>query len=133
MEILRTVVIIEHLTGVGKQGLDVFPYPRSAISDYAQPHLRFGNQARRFDLFEGLAELLLILHLMPTQEMHDPVAIEQIEAKALRVTPLPPPPSPLGPLASWPLPGLPGAVGTRRHIGPIDAQHHHRTPPPACR
>src|SRR6266540_4198640 len=102
MEVLRTVVIIEHLTGVGKQGLDVFPYPRGAISYHTQPYLRFGNQARRFDLCEGLAELFLILHLMPTQEMHDPVAIDQIEAKALRVTPLPTPPSPLGPLEPLP-------------------------------
>src|SRR5215210_659311 len=127
MEVRGTVVIIEHLTGLGKQCLDVFPYPLGPITDDAQAHLLFRNQASLFDLFEGLAELLLILHLMPTKHMDDTLAIKQIEAKALGVSPLPPPPRPFGPRASWPLLGLSGAVGTRRHIGSIDAQHHHRT------
>src|SRR5215471_4009012 len=29
MEVLRTVVVIAHLTRLGKQGLDMFPYPRA--------------------------------------------------------------------------------------------------------
>ena len=127
MEVLGTVVIIEYLTGLGKQGWDVFPYPLGPITDDAQTYLLFRNQASLFDLFEGLAELRLILHLMPTQHMHDTLAIKQIEAKALGVAPLPPPPRPFGPRVSWPPLGLSGTVGTRRHIGSINAQHHHRT------
>src|SRR5215510_13179056 len=127
MEVLGTVVVIEHLTSLGKQGLDVFPYPLGPITDDAQAHLLGRNQACLFDLLEGLAELRLISHLMPTQHMDNALAIQQIKAKALGVPPLPPPPRPFGSRASWPLLGLSGAVGTRRHIGAIDAQHHHRT------
>src|SRR5262252_356711 len=127
MEVLGTVVIIEHLTRVRKQGLHMFPYPLGPITDDAQAHLRFRNYPGLFDLLEGLAELLLILHLMPTEDMDDALAIQQIQAKALGVPPLPPPPRPFGPCASWPLLGFPGAVGTRRHIGAIDTQHQHRT------
>src|SRR5499427_11007580 len=127
MEVLGTVVVIEHLPGLGKQGLDVFPYPLGPITDDTQAHLLCRNQARLFDLLESLAQLLLILHLMPTEDMDDALAIQQIEAKALGVPPLPLPPRPFGPRASWPLLGFPGAVGTRRHISAIDAQHHHWT------
>src|SRR5215510_1034988 len=69
MEVLRTVVIVEHLTGVGKQRLDMFPDPRGAIAHDTQPHLVFGNQAHVFHLLEGFAKLGLSLHLMPTEQM----------------------------------------------------------------
>ena len=88
MEVLCTVGIIQHLTGVGKERLDVFPYPRCAISHPTQPHLVFRNHARLFDLRERLPTVLLRLSLRPTQEMHDPVTIKQIQAPALGVTPL---------------------------------------------
>src|ERR1043166_5476734 len=127
MEVLGTVVIIEHLTGLGKQCLDVFPYPLGPITDDAQAHLLFWNPPRLFDLFEGLAELRLILHLMPTQHMDDALAIQQVEAKALRVTPLPPPPRAPSPLAPTSFARLPGTVGTGRHIGSINAQHQYRS------
>ena len=61
MEVLGTVVVIEHLTGLGKQGLDMFPYPLGPITDDAQAHLLFRNHASLFDLLEGLAELLLVV------------------------------------------------------------------------
>src|SRR5712691_2726529 len=107
MEVLGTVGIIEHLTRVGKQGLDVLPYPLGPITDDAQAHLLFRNDAGLFDLLEGLAELLLVLHLMPTEYMDNALAIKQIKTKALGVTPLPPPPSALGTLAPWPFTWLP--------------------------
>src|SRR5438093_9174795 len=127
MEVLCTVVVIEHLTSLGKQCLDMFPYPLGPITDDAQAHLLFRNHAGLFELRESLAELLFVLHLMPTEHMDDALAIQQIEAKALRVAPLPPPPRSLSPLAPSPLAGLPGTVGTGRHIGPINAQHQDRT------
>jgi len=102
MEVLGTVVIIEHLTRLGKQGLDVLPDPLSPITDDAQAHLLCRNQAGLFDLLEGLAELLLILHLMPTEHMDDALAIEQIEAQPLRITPVPLPPRSSRSLASAP-------------------------------
>src|SRR5262245_18880602 len=126
MEVLGAVVVIEHLTGLGKQGLDVFPDPLGPITDDAQAHLLCRNQAGFFDLLEGLAELRLILYLMPTEHMDDALTIQQIEAKPFRVTPLAPPPRPLGPRMPASLLGRASAVGTRRHIGSIDAQHHHR-------
>ena len=87
MEILGTMVVIEHLTGAGKQGLDVFPYPLSSITDDTQAHLLFGNPTGLFDLLEGLAELLVVLHLMPTEHMDDAVTIQQVEAKPFRIAP----------------------------------------------
>src|SRR5712692_1530328 len=127
MEILGTVGGIAHLTRLGKQGLDVFPYPCGPITDDAQAHLYFRNQAGLFDLREGLAELLVALHLMPTEHMDDARTIQQREAQPFRVTPLSPPPRPLGPRVPASLLGLPSPVGTGRHRGPIDAQHQDRT------
>src|SRR6266480_1462685 len=116
MEVLCTVVVIEHLTGLGKQGLDMFPYPLGPITDDAKAHLLFRNHAGLFDLLEGLAELLLVLHLMPTEHMDDALAIQQRETQALGVTPLPPPPRALGARAPLPFTGLPGTVRPCRHI-----------------
>src|SRR5437879_4153263 len=127
MEVLGTVIGIEHLTGLGKQGLDMLPYPLGPITDDAQAHLFFWNHAGLFDLLEGLAELLLILHLMPTEHMDNALAINQVEAKALRVAPLSPPPRSLGTLAPAPLAGLPSTVGAGlrvRHSKP--SQRHRR-------
>src|SRR6266581_7732441 len=111
----------------------MFPYPLGPITDDAQAHLLFRNHAGLFDLLEGLAQLLLILHLMPTEHMDDTLAIQQIEAKTLRVAPLSPPPRSPRSLASAPLAGCAGTVGTGRHIRPINAQDHHRTAQAACR
>src|SRR4029453_7088478 len=102
MEVLGTVVIIQHLTRLGKQGLDVFPDPLGPITDDAEAHLLFRHHPGIFYLFEGGAELLFVLCLMPTEHMDDALAIQQIEAKALGVTPLPPPPSAPGALAPLP-------------------------------
>src|SRR5207245_1208405 len=112
MEILGTVVVIEHLTRLGKQCLDVFPYPLGPITDDAQAHLFFRNQAGLLDLREGLAELLVALHLMPTEHMDKAFTIKQIEAQPFRVTPLSPPPRPLGPRVPASLLGLPSTGGT---------------------
>src|SRR2546425_5574026 len=125
MEVLLTVVVIEHLTRLGKQGLDMFPDPLGPITDDAQAHLRFRNHAGLFDLLEGLAELRLVLHLMPTEHMDDALAIKQRETKALGVTPLSPPPRALGALAPWPFTSLPGTVRPCRHIGAIKTQYQH--------
>src|SRR6516164_3866290 len=119
MEVLGTVVIIEHLTGLGKQCLDVFPYPLSSITDDAQAYLLFRNHTSLFDELEGLAELLLTLHLMPTQHMDDALAIKQIEAKALGLAPLALPPRPPCSLARLTRTAAPSAVRPQRHIGSI--------------
>src|ERR671924_882285 len=133
MEVLRTVVVIEYLTRLGKQGLDVFPYPLGPITDDTQAHLLFRNHPGLFDLLEGRTELLFVLYLMPTEHMDDALTIEQVEAKALRIAPLSPPPRSLGSRAPAPLAGLPGPVRTGRHIGPINAQHQDRTAKAPCR
>jgi hypothetical protein len=110
MEVLCTVVVIEYLTRLGKQRLDVFPYPLGSITDDAQAHLFFRNEAGLFELLEGLTELLFTLHLMPTEHMDDALTIKQVEAKPFRVTPLPPPPRPPRSLASAPVARCAGAV-----------------------
>jgi hypothetical protein len=43
MEVLGTVVVIAHLTSLGKESLDVFPYPLGPVTDDAEAHLRFRN------------------------------------------------------------------------------------------
>jgi hypothetical protein len=76
------------LTSIGKQRLDVFPYPLGAIANHTQPNRLIGNQAGIFNLLEGLAQLLFILYLVPTEHLHDTVPIEQVEAKPLGFAPL---------------------------------------------
>jgi len=115
-EVLRTVVVGEDLTRPGQQRLDVLPNPRGPITDDAQAHLLCRHQARRVALFEGLAALLLIVHLRPTAPMDDALTIQPRAAQPLRVTPLAPPPRPLGPRVPASLPGLPSAVGTGRYL-----------------
>src|SRR5262250_2774051 len=101
----------------------MFPYPLGPITDDTQTHLRFWNHPSLFDLREGLAELLFVLHLMPTEHMDDALVIEQIEAKALRVAPFVLPPRPPRPLARLPRAPSPSAVGTRRYIGSVNPEH----------
>src|SRR5262245_58293723 len=122
MEGLGTVVIIEPVTRVGQQGLDMLPAPRDPITDNAQAHLRFRNHPGLFALLEGRAELRLVLDLMPPEPMDDALAIQPRETKALGVTPLPPPPRALGAPVPLPYPGLPGTVRPRRHLGAINPQ-----------
>src|SRR5215510_16069991 len=133
MEVLLTVIIVEHLTGTGKQRLDVLPEPRGAIADDTKPHVIFRDQARFFDLLQGLAQLRLILHLMPTEQMDNAVLIHQIKAKALGIAPLAAPRGPSGSRLTLPRAALPGAVRTRGYVRPIDAQHQDRTAKAACR
>src|SRR5436190_20160857 len=88
MEILLTVIVVEHLASPGKQRLDVFPNPRGPITDHTKPYLILWNQTRLFDLLEGLTKLFLVLHLMPAQEMDYALVIEQIKPKAFVNSPL---------------------------------------------
>jgi hypothetical protein len=126
MEILCTMIVVEHLTSVRKQRLDVFPYPGGPIADHAKPYLVFRNPARLFDLLEGLAELVLRVHLMPTQHMDDALSIDEIKAKAFGITPLAAPQCPLGPMSALAGTAPPGTRRPRGHIGPINAQHQDR-------
>jgi len=127
MEVLGAVRVIEHLTRLRKQGLDVFPDPLGSITDDTQAHLLFRNHTGLFDLLEGRAELRFVLALMPTEHMHDALAIEQVEAQALGIAPLPLPPRSPGPLVALAGTAPPGTLWPRGHIGPIDAQHQDRT------
>jgi hypothetical protein len=54
MEVLLTVIVVEHLAGARKKRLDVFPKPRSPIADHTQSDVIFGNQLRLFDLRERI-------------------------------------------------------------------------------
>jgi hypothetical protein len=123
MEILRTVIIVEDLSGLRKQRVDIFPYPGRSIANHAKSHLIFGNQAGFFDLFQSLTGFGLSLHLMPTEQMHNALPIDQIKAESLDLTPLAFPPRALGPMPPLTRPAPPGAVGSRGGIGPIDAQY----------
>jgi hypothetical protein len=67
MEMLTAMVVIQNLHCRGKQRLDVRPDPLCPIGDHTQAHLSFRNQARGLNLAQGLGQLLIALHLMPTQ------------------------------------------------------------------
>src|SRR5207237_8626338 len=69
----------------------------------------------------------LVLHLVPTEHMDDPIPIHQIKAKAFRIPPLAAPQRPLGPMAALAGTAPPGTLRPRGHIGPIDAPHQDRT------
>src|SRR5262249_34229154 len=127
MEILLTVIVVEHVASTGKQRLDVFPNPRGPITHHTKPYLILWNQTRLFDLLESLAKLFLVLHLVPAQEMDYVLVIDQIKPKALGITPLAMPRGASGPRVTLPRLALPSAVGTRGHVRSIDAQHQHRT------
>src|SRR5438067_1961709 len=99
VEILRTMGRVEHLSCPGTQPLDVFPSPRGAIGHPTQPHRVFGHHARLFDLLERLAKLVLSWPLMPPEHMDTTIPVEEREAKAFGVTPLPAPLRAFGPSA----------------------------------
>ena len=64
---------------------------------------------------------------MPTEDMYDAIAIEEIQAQSLDLVPLPTPARSPRPLARLPRTAPPRTLGTRRHIGPINTQDQHRT------
>src|SRR6516162_5681753 len=132
MEVLCTVVVVEHLTRLGEQRLDVLPYPLGAIANHTKPHGLLGNHAGVFHLLQGLAHLMFRLYLMPTEYMHDALAIEQVEAQPLGFAPFVVPSCPSCPLARLPRAAPPSARRPRRHIGPINPQDQHRTAKTAC-
>jgi hypothetical protein len=88
MEVLLTVIVVEHLAGARKKRLDVFPKPRSPIADHTQSDVIFGNQSRLFDLLEGLTQLRLVLDLMPTQHMDNALVINEIKSETLGIASL---------------------------------------------
>jgi hypothetical protein len=88
MEVLLTVIGVEPRTGPGQERLDVFPYPSRPIADHTKAHLICGNHACLFDLLEGIAPLLLVLHLMPAQPMDKTLVIDEIKPEALGISPL---------------------------------------------
>src|SRR5215217_4209216 len=131
VSILR--IVVEHLTSIGEQCLHVFPYPLGAIAHHTKPHGLLGNQAGVFYLLQGVAQIMFMLHLMPTEHMDDALAIEQVEAKPLGFTPLVLPSCPSRPGARLTRAAPPSALRPRRHIGPINPQDQHRTAKTACR
>ena len=106
----------------------MFPYPRGPIAHHTQAHLVCGNHAGVLDLLARLAEVGLVVPLMPTAQRHEATCSAERQAKAFGIAPRPLPPRSLGPLVAWTGPTASGTRGTRRHLGPINAQHHH---PPA--
>src|SRR5262245_40111258 len=119
--------IVEHLASMGKQGLDMFPYPLSAIPNHTKPHGVFGHQARLFALLQGFAQVAFRLHLMPAQDMHEALAVEQAETHSLGFAPLGSPLCPSRALARLARTAPPSALRTRWHIGPRKPEHQHRT------
>ena len=83
-------------------------------------------------MLERLTKLLLCLHLMPAQEMHDSVVSKEVETKALGLAPLTAPQRPLRPLSALAGTASSGTVRPRGHIRPINAPDQDRTAQAAC-
>ena len=67
------------------------------MRDGTQAHLILRDQPHLLDLTQGRAEGLFVAHLVPGDQLLDPLIVDQVEAKALGfvVFPLPTPsPSP---------------------------------------
>src|SRR5262245_1694074 len=64
---------------------------------------------------------------MPAQDLHDALAVEQVEAKPLGFAPLVAPAGPSSPVACLSWTASSSALRTRRDIGPINPQHQHGT------
>ena len=111
MEILLTVIVVEHLASPGKQRLDVFPNPRGPITNHTKPDLILWNHTRLFDLLESLAKLCLVLHLRSGDGLW--VRHRSDKPKALGISPLAMPRGASGPRVPLPSLALPtGRVGT---------------------
>ena len=100
----------------------MFPDPLGPISDDTETNDGFRDQASFFDLSERRRQLLIALHLMPAEEVNNPLSIYQVETKALSFAPLSLPTSSFSPfvLATRPTPF--SALRTGGHISPINRQ-----------
>src|SRR5688572_13098553 len=107
----------------------MLPYPRGAVTDDTKPHAIFGNQVCFFDCFESLAELGLGLYLMPTEQMHDALTIDEIKPKAFDLAPLPLPPGSPNTLAFLSWATTSSTFGASRRVGAVNTEHHHRAAP----
>src|SRR5262245_20037012 len=70
---------------------------------------------------------------MPTENMHDALAIEQVKTKPLGFAPLVAPSRPTGAVPRLPRAASSRALRTRRDVGPVNPQHQHRTAKTASR
>src|SRR6266568_3614514 len=73
---------------------------------------------------EGVTQSLCILHLMPTEHLHDALAVQQIKPKLFGITPLAAPAGTLDALAFAAGPTPTGALWAHRDKSPIDSQPH---------
>src|SRR6267143_3913934 len=88
IDVLGAVIVVQDHLGGREQWLDALPDPLGAIGYDTQAEGVFRNQPRVFDLAQGSKQFLMILNLMPTEQMDDAVVIHQVEAKALGFAPL---------------------------------------------
>src|SRR5687767_8491464 len=100
VEVLGTMEIVEHLTGIWKQRLHVFPNPIRSITNDTKSDRLFRNQSRLFESLEGFAQIVFALHLVPAHEMNDVVPVQQVKPKTLDLAILSLPSGSPGPLAS---------------------------------
>jgi hypothetical protein len=68
-------------------------------------------------------------YLLPTEQMNDALAIDQIKPKALDLAPLSLPRGSPGPLASLPWATTPSISGASRRVGAINTKNHHGSAP----
>src|SRR4029434_2667098 len=70
---------------------------------------------------------------MPTEDMHDAFALEQVKTKPFGFAPLVAPLRPTGAVPRLPRAASPSTLRPRGHKGPINAQHQDRTAKTASR
>ena len=127
VELRRTVGIIEHLTRLGEQRLDVFPAPLGPSPDDTPPYGLRGDHTGVLHLRQGLAQCLFGWHLVPTEPMDEALTSAQGEANPLGCTPLVAPARPARPGACLPGAAPARALRARRSLGLLHPEHQHRT------
>ena len=89
MEILRAVVIIHHLPGIGEELLNSVPDPIRPVCHHTEPHFLLGNEAGFLDGSKSIGYLMIVRHLVPADHMFDYVLVNEIEPESLDFLPSP--------------------------------------------
>ena len=111
------MVKVEYLARMGKQAWPCFPL-HSAPAPITHNRTVSSGSTPPLELLQSLAQLTFRLHLMPAQDMHEAIAVEPGEAKALGFARLVSPRCPSRSLARLARTAPPSALRARRPVAP---------------
>ncbi len=88
VQVLRAMVEIHDLPGIGEQLLDSVPDPVRPVSHHTEPHLLLGNEAGFLDGSKSIGYLMMVRHLVPADHMLDSVIVNEIEPESFYFLPI---------------------------------------------